>query len=49
MKDECNREKEERKQQYFAMISGRNDGSKSPYLDSEVASIIKVKSNIPKN
>ncbi len=45
----CNDEKKKRKQEYQKMIKSRNDGSISPYLDSEVAKILplkKLKGNI---
>lgn len=39
----CNEEKKKRKQEYQQMIEARNDGSLSPYLDSEVAKILELK------
>lgn len=39
----CNDEKKAQKQNYYSMIESRNDGSISPYLDSKVAEILKLK------
>lgn len=39
----CNALKQKRKQEYYQMIESRNDSSISPYLDSEVANILKLK------
>lgn len=42
-KQVCNDKKTKRKQEYQQMIAARNDGSISPYLDSEVAKILELK------
>lgn len=39
----CNDKKKKQKQKYYQMIELRNDGSISPYLDSEVAKIFELK------
>ena len=39
----CNDKKQKRKQEYQQMIENRNDGSISPYLDSEVAKVLGLK------
>lgn len=39
----CNDKKKKQKQEYYQMIESRNDGSISPYLDSEVAKILELK------
>lgn len=41
----CNDKKKKQKQEYYQMIEARNDGSISPYLDSEVAKILELKIN----
>ena len=38
---ECNDKKKKNKEAYYKLLSDRNDGSISPYLDSEVASVLK--------
>lgn len=38
----CNEKKQKAKNEYFQMIESRNDGSISPYLDSEVAKVLKL-------
>jgi len=42
-KQVCNEKKKKRKQAYQQMIETRNDGSISPYLDSEVAKVLGLK------
>lgn len=39
----CNEKKKKQKQEYQQMIGTRNDGSISPYLDSEVAKVLGLK------
>lgn len=39
----CNEKKKKQKQEYQQMIETRNDGSISPYLDSEVAKVLGLK------
>ena len=39
----CNDKKQKQKQEYQQMIETRNDGSISPYLDSEVAKVLGLK------
>lgn len=39
----CNNKKQKQKQEYQQMIETRNDGSISPYLDSEVAKVLGLK------
>ena len=39
----CNAQKQKEKQEYQKMIETRNDGSISPYLDSEVAKVLDLK------
>lgn len=39
----CNTQKQKQKQEYQQMIETRNDGSISPYLDSEVAKVLVLK------
>lgn len=39
----CNDTKKKKKQEYYQMIKNRNDGSISPYLDSEVAKILNLR------
>lgn len=39
----CNDKKKKQKQEYQEMIKLRNDGSISPYLDSEVAKVLEIK------
>ena len=39
----CNDKKKKLKQEYQQMIEARNDGSISPYLDSEVAKVLGLK------
>ena len=39
----CNAQKQKQKQEYQQMIETRNDGSISPYLDSEVAKVLGLK------
>ena len=39
----CNKIKKKQKQEYYQMLEARNDGSISPYLDSEVAKILNLK------
>lgn len=39
----CNDAKKKKKQEYYRMIKNRNDGSVSPYLDSEVAKVLNLK------
>ena len=41
----CNETKKKQKQEYYQMLETRNDGSISPYLDSEVAKVLNLKSN----
>jgi len=41
----CNVNKQKQKEEYKKMIEARNDGSISPYLDSEVAQILGLKKN----
>lgn len=39
----CNKQKQKNKQEYYELLKSRNDGSISPYLDSEVVKIINLK------
>ena len=39
----CNDKKQKSKQEYYQLIKSRNDGSISPYLDSEVAKVLNLK------
>lgn len=39
----CNDTKKKQKQEYYQMLETRNDGSISPYLDSEVAKVLNLK------
>ncbi len=39
----CNNQKQKRKQAYYQLLKTRNDGSISPYLDSEVAKVLNIK------
>ncbi|MBE6140979.1 MAG: hypothetical protein E7172_05585 [Firmicutes bacterium] len=39
----CNDKKQEKRKEYHQMIELRNDGSISPYLDSEVAKVLNLK------
>lgn len=39
----CNDKKQKRKQEYYQLLESRNDGSISPYLDSEVAKVLNLK------
>ena len=41
----CNSQKQKRKQAYYQLLETRNDGSISPYLDSEVAKVLNIKLN----
>lgn len=38
----CNETKRRKKQEYYQLLESRNDGSISPYLDSEVIKILKL-------
>lgn len=40
----CNNEKQKSKQEYHKLLESRNDGSISPYLDNEVAKVLKLNS-----
>lgn len=39
----CNDKKQKSKQEYYQLVESRNDGSISPYLDSEVAKVLNLK------
>ena len=39
----CNDKKKKSKQEYYQLLESRNDGSISPYLDSEVAKVLNLK------
>lgn len=39
----CNEQKQKSKQEYYQLLESRNDGSISPYLDSEVAKVLNLK------
>ena len=39
----CNDKKQKSKQEYYQLLESRNDGSISPYLDSEVAKVLNLK------
>lgn len=42
----CNQEKNKKKETYYQMLAERNDGSISPYLDTEVMKILKIKKKV---
>lgn len=43
IKDECNKKKRQKKEDYKKLIESRNDGSISPYMDVEVAKVFMKK------
>ena len=42
-KQVCNNTRDKRKQEYHQLLESRNDGNISPYLDSEIEKILKLK------